>query len=72
MQYLAFKEAAAPSPRLGGSFHRAQEDFLERQMIDWLNEFADRVESANSLPIYIWASRTTADFVKADLAYLQG
>ena len=71
MQYLAFKEAAAPSPRLGGSFHRAQEDFLERQMISWLGDFADRIEVANALPIYVWASRTAADFVKADLAYLQ-
>jgi DMSO reductase family type II enzyme chaperone len=71
MQYLAFKEAAAPSRRLGGSFHRAQEDFLERQLGSWLDEFAQRVETANALPLYVWASRTTAAFVKADLAYLK-
>ncbi len=70
MQYLAFKEAASPSPRLGSSFHRAQEDFLERQMIAWLEDFANRVEKADTLPIWVWASRTLAEFVKADLKYL--
>ena len=67
MQYLAFKEAAAASPRLGGSFHRAQEDFLERQLVSWLAEFANRIEAADTLPIFVWASRTASDFVKADL-----
>jgi DMSO reductase family type II enzyme chaperone len=71
MQYLAFKEAAAPSPRLGGSFHRAQEDFLERQMVSWLEEFANRVEAANTLPIFVWASRLTAEFAKTDLRSIQ-
>jgi DMSO reductase family type II enzyme chaperone len=71
MQYLAFKEAAAASPRLGGSFHRAQEDFLERQMVVWLEEFANRVEAADTLPIFVWASRVAAEFAKADLQHLK-
>ena len=71
MQYLAFKEAASPSPRLGGSFHRDQEDFLERQLISWLDEFAANLAAADALPVFIWASRTAAEFVKADLQYLQ-
>lgn len=71
MQYLAFKEAASPSPRLSASYHRAQEDFLERQMVSWLPTFAAKVEESNGLPIWVWASRTAAEFVQADLAYVR-
>ena len=70
MQYLTFKEAASASPRLQGSFRRAQEDFLGRQMLTWLPEFADRVEQQNALPIWTWASRTTAEFVRADSEHM--
>ena len=71
MQYLAFKEAASASPRLGASFHRAQEDFLDRQLTSWLPGFAEKVEQANALPIYLWASQTASAFVAADLAHLK-
>ncbi len=71
MQYLAFKEAAAPSPRLGSSFHRAQEDFLDRQMTNWLDVFADNVAAQDTLPLFTWASRTVANFAKVDLKHLQ-
>jgi DMSO reductase family type II enzyme chaperone len=71
MQYLAFKEAAAASPRLGASFHRAQDDFLERQLVGWLEQFAARIEQADTLPIWVWASRTLSEFVKADLQYVK-
>jgi DMSO reductase family type II enzyme chaperone len=71
MQYLAFKEAAAASPRLGGSFHRAQEDFLERQLVGWLEDFANRIEAADTLPIFVWASRIAAEFTKADLQHIK-
>ena len=71
MQYLAFKEAASSSPRLGASFRRAQEDFLERQLTVWLPTFTAKVEQANALLIYLWASQTANAFVAADLTYLQ-
>lgn len=71
MQYLAFKEAASPSPRLGASYHRAQEDFLARQMVDWMEEFASRIEQHSAMPIWSWAARTAANFAKADLQYLK-
>lgn len=71
MQYLAFKEAASPSPRLSASYHRAQEDFLDRQLVNWLPAFAQKVESEGGLPIYVWASRTAAEFAQADLAYVK-
>jgi DMSO reductase family type II enzyme chaperone len=71
MQYLAFKEAASASPRLGASFHRAQEDFLDRQLTAWLPTFTEKVEQANALPIYLWASQTVCAFIVADLGYLK-
>lgn len=71
MQYLAFKEAASPSPRLGGSFHRAQEDFLSRQVVSWIAKFAAGVEQQNAQPIWVWASQLAVEFVNADLKYLQ-
>jgi DMSO reductase family type II enzyme chaperone len=70
MQYLAFKEAASASPRLSASFHRAQEDFVERHLVPWLPAFAGKVEQANALPIYTWASQTLSGFVAADLEYI--
>ncbi|MBT4162066.1 MAG: hypothetical protein HOC70_10365 [Gammaproteobacteria bacterium] len=70
MQYLAFKEAASASPRLAGSFHRAQEEFLERHLIRWLPEFADRVEAVDALPIWVWASQAVSAFTQSDLDYL--
>jgi len=71
MQYLAFKEAASPSPRLSASYHRAQEDFLDRQMANWLPTLAQRVEESNGLPIWVWATQTASNFVTADLAYVR-
>jgi DMSO reductase family type II enzyme chaperone len=71
MQYLSFKEAASASPRLSGSFRRAQEDFLDRQLTTWLPQFAHHVEEQNTLPIWVWASQTVAQFVKADAQYMK-
>lgn len=71
MQYLAFKEAASPSPRLGVSFHRAQDDFLERQFVDWLQEFAAKVEAAETMPFWVWAAKTAAGFAKADMQHIR-
>lgn len=71
MQYLTFKQAASASPRLSGSFRRAQEDFIDRQLSSWLSEFAGRVEKANALPIWVWAAKTAAEFVNADARYLK-
>jgi DMSO reductase family type II enzyme chaperone len=71
MQYLAFKEAASPSPRLAASYHRAQEDFLDRQLSNWLPEFSGKIEEANALPIWVWAGQTASAFVEADLAYIR-
>lgn len=71
MQYLSFKEAASASPRLSGSFRRAQEDFLDRQLTNWLPQFATRLEEQNTLPIWVWASQTISEFAEADAQYLK-
>lgn len=71
MQFLAFKEAASPSPRLSASYHRAQEDFLERQLVTWVPTFAEGVESGGGLPIWVWAAQTASKFVQADLGFMK-
>lgn len=71
MQYLAFKEAASASPRLSGSFRRAQEDFLERQLGTWLPDFAKRVSAEGGQSIWSWAAQKLAQFIEADAQYLK-
>mgnify|MGYP003435150667 FL=1 len=70
MQFLAFKEAAASSPRLGKSFHRAQVDFLDRQLGDWLPEFAEAVRGSDPTPLYAWATDRLESFVVADATWV--
>lgn len=71
MQYLAFKEAASASPRLGASFHRAQDDFLERQLTGWLKEFATKVEASSTQPFWTWAAKTASNFSQADMQHIR-
>lgn len=66
MQFLAFKEAAAASPRLGKSFRRAQDDFLERQLGDWVPAMAQVVKADNPSPFWAWAIERLETFVAAD------
>ena len=70
MQFLAFKEAAASSPRLGKSFRRAQVDFLDRQLGDWVPQFAAAVRGADPTPFYAWAIDRLETFVAADAKWL--
>lgn len=68
MQFLAFKEAAASSPRLGKSFRRAQQDFLERQLGPWVPTLAEKVTADGPAPFFAWAVERLATFVAADTA----
>jgi DMSO reductase family type II enzyme chaperone len=70
MQFLAFKEAAASSPRLGKSFRRAQVDFLDRQLGDWLPELAVAARGSDPDPFYLWAIDRLESFVAADAKWL--
>lgn len=72
MQFLAFKEAAASSPRLGKSFRRAQVDFLDRQLGDWLPEFTEAVRGSGPTPFYVWATDRLESFVAADAKWVAG
>jgi DMSO reductase family type II enzyme chaperone len=71
MQYLTFKEAAAPSPRLARSYQRAQLDFLERQLGSWVPGFAEAVAGGDPDSFYSWAVERLQTFVAADRAYVQ-
>lgn len=70
MQYLAFKEAAAVSPRLGRSYATAQRDFLERQLLSWLPQAAKRLEDAGPDPYFVWLFSLTLEMAKADHQYV--
>ncbi len=72
MKYLTFKEAVTQSPRLQGSFRRAQNDFLERQLTTWLPQVVERADAANALPFWKWAMSLTRDFATADAGYVSG
>lgn len=70
MQFLAFKEAAASSPRLGKSFRRAQVDFLDRQLGEWLPAFTEAVRGSDPSPFYAWATDRLESFVAADAKWV--
>ena len=69
MKFLTFKEATSASPRLRGSFRRAQQDFLERQL-DWLPELLKRTEAQAPMPFWMWAVGRCSAFAGADAAHL--
>lgn len=71
LQYVTFKEAAAPSPRLGKSYRRAQLDFHDRQVELWIPALAAEVQASGSEFIG-WAAGVLAEFVGADRAYVAG
>lgn len=72
MKYLTFKEAVTQSPRLQGSFRRAQNDFLERQLNPWLPLLNEKAEAANALPFWKWVMSFTRAFAAADAEYISG
>jgi len=71
MKFLTLKEATSASPRLQASFRRAQHDFLERQLRNWLPELSTRTRAQNPLPFWQWAVDRANAFAEADLAYVQ-
>lgn len=72
MKFLTFKEAASASPRLSTSFRRAQHDFLERQLANWLPKLAERTDGQAPMPFWKWAVDTASRFVAADAEYVRG
>ncbi len=72
LQFLAFKEAAAPSDRLRKSFQRAQLDFYDRQFGVWVPRFAEAVTAAGPSGFFAWAAGTVAQFAQTDRGYVAG
>ncbi|MBX7161549.1 MAG: molecular chaperone TorD family protein [Acidimicrobiia bacterium] len=72
MQYITFREAAAPSPRLGKSYRRAQLDFHDRQFSLWVPELAAHVKDAATVDFFAWAAGVLADFTAADREHVAG
>ena len=70
MQFLTFKEAAASSPRLGKSFRRAQRDFVDNQIVNWLPDFVRQARDAEPLPFFEWMLGRLEAFVAADTVSL--
>jgi DMSO reductase family type II enzyme chaperone len=68
MKFLTYKEAASASPRLKASFRRAQQDFIEHQLLPWLPELARRTAEQSPMPFWAWAVKTAVTFVQADAA----
>lgn len=69
LQYITFKEAAAPSDRLRKSYRRAQLDFYDRQVELWVPEFAAAVQGSGS-EFFGWAAGVLAQFATADREYV--
>jgi DMSO reductase family type II enzyme chaperone len=73
MHYLAFKDAAAlahldPVPDL----RRAQRDFLDRHLCNWLPRVRRRLLSRSEVPaFYPGAAALTEQFCRRDLAWLK-
>jgi DMSO reductase family type II enzyme chaperone len=73
MHYMAFKEAAAqahadPVPDV----RRAQRDFLDRHLCEWLPRVRRRLETAHDLPpFYLFAAGLAEEFCRCDLAWLK-
>lgn len=70
MQYLTYKEAAAPSDRLRGSYRRAQLDFVGRHLSVWLPRLAEHVAGCAPVPFYAWATDELVGFVASDHEYV--
>lgn len=70
LQYLCFREAATPSPRLAVSFRRAQRDFLDRHVIGWLSDLAASPAAGDAGEPEGWALEHLVAFVTADRDYV--
>lgn len=69
LQYSTFKEASAPSPRLGKSYRRAQLDFHDRQFTLWVPALCEHLQ-ASTTGFWAWATAALASFTTSDKAYV--
>lgn len=71
MQYTTYKEAVATSDRLRTSYRRAQLDFLDRHLTQWLPKMAAHAEEAGGSAFYRWAAGAAVRFAEADHGYVR-
>lgn len=71
LQFVTYKEAAATSDRLRGSFRRAQLDFLDRQVSMWLPRYLADASAQSPSPFAAWVLGELEKFVAADHAYVR-
>jgi len=72
LKYLTYKEAVSSSPRLQGSYRRAQHDFLDRQVTGWVPSLVEKTREAKAWPYWQWVVDTVAGFAAADARYVAG
>jgi DMSO reductase family type II enzyme chaperone len=73
LHFLTFKEAQATRERrrdLLDGYRRAQRDFLERHLAEWVPAFCDRLAVANAAPFYDHLAGITRDVLHHDHAWL--
>lgn len=69
MHYLSFLQCG--NGDAGGDFRRAQRDFLGNHLGKWIGEFAQSASSESESQPYKAVAELLAEFVAADLRYLQ-
>ena len=70
LQYLCFKEAASPSPRLAGSFRRAQRDFLAGHVLCWVPGMVAAAQAAGAAEPFAAMLDLVGVFVADDHGYV--
>lgn len=71
MHFLSFKETEAIEKSLDrGSYIRAQRDFLQRHLSQWLPKLHKRVKEKASLPFFVHLTFLLKEFINQDQAYL--
>jgi DMSO reductase family type II enzyme chaperone len=73
MHYMSFKEAAAlEHGEAADDLRRAQRDFLERHLCQWLPRFLERLQSSDRAPDFYRRQAVRAvEFCQRDLAWLK-
>lgn len=70
MHYLAFKEGEPGEDT--ASYRRAQRDFIDRQLANWLPRLAASLRGQRPLPFYRSLTALVSRFLAADRAHLRG
>jgi len=70
LEFMAYLAGQPPGSTNGGSFLRAQRDFIERHLCRWVPQLERAVADQAELPFYRALISFTAGFLEADRQYL--